>query len=102
MDPQLRSTTNYPLTRPSRLGKELRITPKAHILVMEPGFKVEYGVGIIEVLIGIGKDHTASLLMDIDAWEAFKRGEKVNITTTEEYKKQYEIRVRKKYPQLPV
>ena len=96
MEPGIRSTTNYPLTRPSRLGREIKITPKAHILVMEPGFKVEYGVGIIEVCIGIGKDHTASLLMDVDAWEALKAGESINITTTEEWKKMYEYKVRKK------
>jgi hypothetical protein len=92
----IRQTTNYPLTKPSRLGREIKISPKAHIDVIEAGYKTEFGVPIIEVLIGIGKDHTASLIMDTEAWEALRAGEKINITTTEEYKKQYEYKIRKK------
>lgn len=40
-------------------------------------------------LDGIGNDHTADLIMSKDAWEALNSGEKINITTTEDFKKKY-------------
>jgi len=95
METFVKSITNQPVFYPSRLGKEIKITPKAHIIVMNPGYKKEYLVESIEVLIGIGNDHTASLIMTKEAWEALQSGEKINITTTEQYKKQYEYKVRK-------
>jgi len=72
-----------------RLGKEIRISPKANISLNLPGFKTHFFVETVNVLIGIGKDHTADLIMTKDAWEALKDGAKVDITTTEEFKKKF-------------
>lgn len=96
MDTQIKRTTSYPTSGTGRLGKEIRITPKAHINIMAPGYKTEFFTETVELCIGIGKDHVASLVMDIEAWNALKAGEPVNITTTEEYKKKYIYKIRKK------
>lgn len=40
-------------------------------------------------MIGIGNEHTADLIMSKDAWEVLNKGEKINITTTEDFKKKY-------------
>jgi hypothetical protein len=71
------------------LGKEVRISPKANLTVNVAGFSVKYYVETVEVLIGIGKDHTASLIMDIDAWKALNAGEEISITTNKEFKKNF-------------
>lgn len=73
----------------ARLGKEIRISPKANITVNKAGFKTEFFVETVNVLIGIGNDHTADLIMSKDAWEALNKGEKIEITTTEDFKKKY-------------
>lgn len=86
----VRSTKTQELKGMRRLGKPLRITPKANCLVNAPGFSIAYAVETIEVIIGIGKDHTASLIMDTDTHKALLSGEKVHVTTTEEFKKKYE------------
>lgn len=96
MDSTVKSITNHPVQHSSRLGREIRISPKAHISVMAPGYKAEFFVETVEILIGIGADHTASLIMAKEAWEELKKGELINITTTEEYKKMYEYKIRKK------
>jgi hypothetical protein len=72
-----------------KLGKEIKISPKACAMVCKPGFTTEYFVDTVNVLVGIGKDHTADLTMTRDAWEALKQGEEVTITTLEEFKKNY-------------
>jgi hypothetical protein len=79
----------YDIEYMTRLGKEIKITPKAHITVNKPGFKTEFFVETVNVVIGIGKDHTADLIMSKDAWDALNAGEKISITTTEEFKKKY-------------
>ncbi len=80
-------TYDYEISNFTRLGREIKISPKANITVNKPGFKTEFFVETVNVLIGIGKDWTADLIMDIEAWEALNRGEKISITTTEEFKK---------------
>jgi len=72
-----------------RLGREIKISPKTNINVNKAGYKTEYFVPTVEVLIGIGKDHAATLIMDIEAWEALKSGEEIIITTTKEFKKKF-------------
>lgn len=69
------------------LGKEIKVSPKSKISVNKPGHKREYFTLTVDVLIGIGKDHTASLIMDWDAWEALKSGEKINVETLKQFKK---------------
>jgi len=86
-----KATRNYHQTIKSfaRLGKEVRISPKACVTVNKPGFKTEFYTETISINIGIGKDHTADLIMTVDAWKALKNGEEVNITTTKEWQKMY-------------
>ena len=82
-------TYSYEITHFDRLGKEIKVSPKANITVNKVGFKTEFFVETVNVLIGIGNDHTADLIMSKDAWEALNKGEKINITTTEDFKKKY-------------
>lgn len=79
-----KNTSNF-----GKLGREIKISPKANVSLNDPGYKVEYYIETIEVLIGIGKDHTATLIMDKDAWEALKSNEYLHITTTKEFKKKF-------------
>lgn len=79
-----KNTSNF-----GKLGREVKISPKANVSLNSPGYKVEYYVETVDVLIGVGKDHTATLIMDKDAWDALKSGEEINITTTKEFKKKF-------------
>jgi hypothetical protein len=72
-----------------RLGKEVKISPKANACLNEKGYKIEYFTETVSVCIGIGKDYTAELIMTEDAWRALKKGEKINITTTKQFKELY-------------
>jgi hypothetical protein len=86
---KITSRTDQVIKTFGRLGRELRISPKANVTVNKAGHKKEFFVETIDVIIGIGNDFTASLVMDIDAWEAFKKGEKIHITTTKEFKEKF-------------
>lgn len=85
------ATRNYHqnIEKFGRLGTEIKISPKANITINSAGFKTEFFVETVNVLIGIGKDHTADLIMTKDAWEALNSGEKIDITTTKEFKEKY-------------
>ena len=72
-----------------RLGREIKISPKANVCINKPGFKTEFFVTTINVVISIGKNHTADLIMSEDAWNALRDGEEVSMTTTEEFKRKY-------------
>jgi len=65
----------------SRLGKEIKLSPKSKIAIHEPMASVEYHVTSISMIIGIGKDHTAVLSMSEDAWLALKNGNEVTTTS---------------------
>lgn len=80
----------------TRLGKEIKISPKANVTINKPGFEVKFFDETVSINIGIGKDHTADLIMDKDAWEALNAGEKISITTTEEFKKKVVYKAKKK------
>lgn len=86
-----RATRNYEyeIDGLGRLGKEIKISPKANITFNKRGFKTEFFVPSVNVLIGIGNDHTADLIMTVEAWESLNKGEEIHITTTEEFKKKY-------------
>jgi hypothetical protein len=71
------------------LGREIKVSPKANITVNAPGFKAEYFCPTVSVVIGIGKDNTAELIMTDEAFEALRKGEKLTITTTKEFKKNF-------------
>lgn len=87
--PPTRSTKNSYPNNHGELGRELRIGKKSHVYVNNPGFKVEYFVPSVELLFGIGKNHTASIIMDTDAWEALQKGEETSITTLQQYQDQF-------------
>ena len=71
------------------LGKEVKLSPKSCIAVNAPGFKVEYFTPTVSVMIGIGNDHTAELIMTMDAWEALKAGKPLQVDTAKEFKKKF-------------
>lgn len=72
----------------AKFGKELKISPKSYVGINEAGFKIEFFVPTAEILIGIGKDEVATLIMAEDAWNAIKSGEPINIPTLSQFKKQ--------------
>lgn len=77
-------TKNY-----GTLGKEIKISPKSMVRVNNPGAYMEFFVPTIEVLISIGKDETARLIMPESAWEALKNGSDVSILTLKEFKEKF-------------
>ena len=83
------STTLSSLKAFGKLGKEIKVSPKAHLSLNNRGYKKEYFVDTVTVTIGIGDDHTADLTMTVDAWEALNSGEQVNITTVKEFEQQF-------------
>jgi len=83
------STYSYEVVYFTRLGRKIKISQKANITVNKAGFKSEFHVETVIVLIGIGTDHTADLIMSKDAWEALNNGDEISITTTEDCKNKY-------------
>ncbi len=75
------------LTHIGQLGREIKISPKSAITVNKPGFKVEFFDETVSVLIGIGKNHTADVIMSKDAWQALNNGAEINIDTPKDLKK---------------
>lgn len=71
------------------LGRELKVSPKANVTINKPGYKQEMHTESVTVTVGIGKDHVVDIIMSLPAWEAFKSGEEVIITTTKEFKKRF-------------
>ena len=88
-------TYQYEIESFARLGKEIKISPKANITVNKPGFKTEFFVDTINICIGIGNDHTADLIMTRESWEALNNGAEINIETTEDFKKKYVYKTNK-------
>lgn len=86
-DPKIRFTQE--ITKMGSLGREIKISPKSYCTINSPGFKAEYFVPTISICIGIGKDHTAELIMTQEAWDALKSNEEINITTLKEFKEKY-------------
>lgn len=76
----------------SSLGKEIKISPKAHVSKNKSGFKIEYAVPTISICVGIGNDHTCELTMDVEAWKALNDGEKLHVATTKEFINKYVIK----------
>ncbi len=61
------------------LGKAINIPANAEMTINKAGNSTKWYVDNIEILIGIGKDHTATLIMDKDSHAALINGEKVQI-----------------------
>ncbi len=71
------------------LGRRIEIGSKSNISKNKPGMEVKFHTPTIDVLIGIGKDHVAHLIMDEDAWAALKKGQKIHVTTVQEFKEKF-------------
>jgi len=82
-------TYGYEITHFDRLGKEIKVSPKANAMFHPKGYKTEFYVDTVSVVIGIGNNHTADLVMSKAAWDDLQKGEKINIETTEDFKKKY-------------
>jgi hypothetical protein len=61
------------------LGKEIKIPANAEMTVNKAGQSTTWYVDHVEILIGIGIDHTATLIMSRDAHAALIAGEKLQI-----------------------
>ena len=64
-----------------KLGRRLEIGALAKADVYNPGRKIEYMTETISVIISIGKDNYAELIMSKVAWEAFIQGDKIYTDT---------------------
>lgn len=71
---------NQVLNGVSRLGREVKISPKALACHNKAGYSDYYAEDTVVVNIGIGRDHVASLVMTKSAWEALGNGEEINTT----------------------
>lgn len=82
-------TYGYEITHFDRLGKEIKVSPKANASFHPIGYKMEFFVDSVSVVIGIGNNHVADLVMSKSAWDDLQGGAKVNIETTEDFKRKY-------------
>lgn len=89
MPTKTKNITHYEIENFGKLGKRIEIGSTAHVIVNKPGFKKEFFTPTIQLTIGIGNDHVASLVMDVDAWKALKKGQKINITSLTQFKKKF-------------
>jgi hypothetical protein len=71
------------------LGKEIKISPKSHVMLVEKDYKLEYFTPTVSLIIGIGTDYNARLVMSQDAWKALKKDEEIHITSSKEFKAKY-------------
>jgi hypothetical protein len=71
------------------LGKRIELGARSHITKNKTGAKYEFFSPTIELLMGIGKDNVARLIMDEDAWYALKKGNKVSVDTIQSFKKKF-------------
>ena len=86
---KVKNTTHHEIENFGKLGKRIEIGSTSYLSVNKPGFKKEYFTPTIQLLIGIGKNHTATLVMDTDAWKALKEGQKVSITSLNKFKSKF-------------
>lgn len=70
-------------------GRELKISPKSNACINKEGHKAEFFVETVTVLIGIGNDYSADLIMTKATWEAFVNGAEISIDTTKEFADRY-------------
>lgn len=72
-----------------KLGKEIKISPKANVVLNSAGFKTEFFVPTININVGIGNHHTMDIVMTVEAWKALQSGEPIIFTTEKEFKNKY-------------
>ena len=66
-------TTYIPLEQ-TKLAVDIFIPKNSHVEINHKGAKKEFMCDSVEILIGIGKDNTAYLTMDIEAFKALQIG----------------------------
>ena len=88
-DENVRSVQQSEAATFGRLGRRVEIKVNAKVSVNQPGYSIKFFTETAEVLLGIGKDHVARLVMDKEAWEALKAGEEIGVTTLKQFKKQF-------------
>ena len=77
-------------------GRILCISPKSNMSINKAGYKAEFFVDTVSVLIGIGNDHTADLIMTKEAWDTFVNGADISIDTVKEFSDRYITKKKKK------
>lgn len=85
----MKEITNKQIESKAILGRELRISPKSIISINKPDYRTHYYTETIELLIGVGKDHTAKLIMDSEAWKALVNGEDISVEKDSNIKRKY-------------
>lgn len=70
----------------STLGKPVKLSPKSKVALNKSGFTAQYDCETVSVNIGIGKDHTALLVMPKAAWDDLNKGEEVTAITLKSFK----------------
>lgn len=64
------------------LGREIRIRKEVEVREFPAKAKTQYGtsysVPFVKIDFGVGPEYVASLSMSKDAWEAFKKGARLN------------------------
>lgn len=73
----------------AKLGREFKVSPKCHMTLNKPGFSINLAVESVSTTVGIGRNHSAQLVMTKEAWEAFLAGESLDVTTVEDFKRGY-------------
>ncbi len=87
---QLTAIYDFGEYRNARLGAEIKVSPKSICHIHPAGAKLQYFVETVTVSFGIGKDNTGYIILPKSALDALRSGEKLEITTTEQWKKLYE------------
>lgn len=68
------------------LGREIKISPKSHVSFNEAGAEYKFLEEMVELVIEIGKDHSAYLIMCKSDWEALNTNAEISIDTLKEFK----------------
>ena len=71
--------TTYIPNKQTALSVDILIPKNTNVEINYAGSKKEFMCDSVEILIGIGKDYTAYLTMDIEAFEALQIGELITI-----------------------
>lgn len=76
-EPTVIFSLNFRNDESKKLGKAFRVGSKATVEVSKEGGSIEFYVPSVTVLIGIGTDHVAHLVMTKEAFDALNEGQPV-------------------------
>lgn len=71
------------------LGKEIKLSPKTYISLNKAGYGIDFFTPTVDIVIGIGNDHVAYLIMPEDAWKALNSGDEINVTSLKDFKENF-------------